>query len=214
MTRWEKAGWVLLFSILLTLFGCMIAGAQDQVLQPDGEDNPTDVFTDACTTACNAAACDDDVDEGQGSADGLEVSTTTQNATIQFDFPTPSSAPGEGASAQAFDLVMSRCDDDASCTERTGGTDPAFSAEVRCNGTIITGGTLFSGQAITTTDQLHTGTWTFNTTDCASDGSDVQVFVTLTRAGGGANRNYACIEAIDWDVTWAAVAEEMMVIGR
>ena len=57
-----------------------VAGAQDQTLQPDAENNPADIFNDACTTTCDSAACDDDVDEGQGAADGH---VTSQRWTIQ-----------------------------------------------------------------------------------------------------------------------------------
>lgn len=198
----------ILFPVILFLLALPVA-AQDETLQPDAENNPSTVLNDSCSTACNATTCDDDVDEGQGSADGLEVSTLTNNASIIFDFPNPASNP---SGSQTMDLVMSRCDDDASCTERTAGTDPPFSAWITCNGTDDT--QIFNAQAVTTTDELHQGAFTFPAA-CAADGSDLGVRILLARAGGGGNRNYSCIEAVDWDVTWAsATTPQVIVVGR
>lgn len=198
--------------LLALLLAAAPLAAQDETITVDAENNPTDVLNDACTTACNSAACDDDVDEGQGSADGLEVSTTTNGADIIFEFTTPTDNPDPGASAQTIDLVMSRCDDDANCTETDSGGEPPFNAWVTCNGTNQT--QIFTSETITAADQLKTASFTFPG-PCADDGSDMGVRIQLGRAGGGASRRYACIEAVDWDVTWdPGTARRVIVVNR
>jgi hypothetical protein len=184
------------------------AWAQDQTLVPgdSGGDasNETDVFDDACAAACNAVACEAELTDTVGSPDGLHVSSTTDNATILFDFPTPSANPSTTAGAQALHMVVSRCDDDASCSERSGGGDPDFTATLFCNGT-TTATTVWAAETVTAMDQTKgPATFTFPGA-CASDGSDFQVQVTFGRSGGSpANRNWPCIDVLEWEVTHAA----------
>ena len=191
--------------------------AQDQSLGPDGDSGTSTIFEDNCSTGCNTGQCWDDINEAYASSDDVMTRTVTNGATIIYDFPTPSANPSTSTDAQSLDIEVSRCDDDASCTERTGGSDPSFSLAIYCNGSpLTTPQVLFSGQAVTGIDQTHAGTtFTFDTTDCATDGSDLQVFVTYTRSGGSAaNRNWACVDVIEWNVTHgAAGGDELMVIG-
>jgi hypothetical protein len=62
--------------------------------------------------------------------------------------------------------------------------------------------------------ERNTGnTFTFNTTDCAADGSDLQMLYTFTRSGGSAaNRNWPCVDTIEWNVTHAAGGAERRVV--
>ncbi len=192
------------FLLLVTLAASFVVPltAQDQTLQPNAENNPGDIFNDACSSPCNTVACDDDVDEGQAGTDNLEVSTTTRDSSITFEFPTPSANPSTAAGAQAMDIVMSRCDDDASCSERSGGADPPFSAWITCNGADAV--QIFTQDVITSVDQLKTAAFTIPGA-CAADGSNMGVRIQLGRSGGNpSNRNFACIEAVDWDVTHGA----------
>lgn len=204
-----------LWPVLLLLAAPLMA--QDEELAPTADaTNPSDVFNDACATGCDSADCFEEINEDpDGAADDLVVATVTQSATIIFDFGTPASNVSTGASAQNFDYTMSRCDDDANCTERGLGNNPTFNLDVYCGGTLDHN--VVTGEAITTEDEAKATAWTFSTggaATCATDGSDMQVRFTLIRAGGGGNRNYACIENFEWEVTWAAAADELMVIGN
>lgn len=193
--------------LALLLLVAAPAWAQDQELTPDGENNPTDVFADNCTTACNATTCNTDVDEPFASSDDVENKSITNNATILYDFPTPSANPDTGTNQQSIDIEVSRCDDDAGCTERTGGTDPTYTVEVYCNGSALTTPQVIqSAVAVTGLDQTATNvTFTFDTTDCAADGSDLQMLYTFGQSSGSpANRNWPCIDVIEWNVTHAS----------
>lgn len=172
-------------------------------LAPDADaTNPTDVFNNACATACSTADCRLDIDEDPDAAeDELEVSSKTDNATIRFDFPTPSGDPSTATDGQTFDLTMSRCDDDSSCTEGTGGNDPDFNLDVYCNGTLDVN--MFSKSKVTGVDQAFSGTWTFDDVNCAADGSDLQAHFTFGESGGpAASHRWPCIENIEWEVTF------------
>jgi predicted CxxxxCH...CXXCH cytochrome family protein len=187
-------------AILLLALLAPASWAQDQSLPPDGENNPADVFNDG-RTACNAAACNLDVDEGaDAGGDDLDLCTDTQNATILFTFPTPSANPDGAANAQTLDLIMTRTDDDGTCNDNAGGGDPDFTVELYCNGS-PTGVTPFNAAIISAVDQDHTATFTFPAA-CAADGSDFEILVTMGRSGGSpANRRWAGIEAVEWEVT-------------
>ena len=188
-----------------------VALAQDQSLGPDGEDGSTDVYSDvsaaACSssTACSATTCETDVDEGaDAGGDDLDVCTETNGGTIRFTFPTPSANPSTAAGAQTIDLIMSCTDADTDNAEDCTGS-PSFSVEIYCNGAALTTPqTPYSGQAISTVDSDFSTTFTFDTTDCAADGSDLEFHFTLSRSGGSpGNRRWAAIEAVEWEVTHA-----------
>lgn len=202
----------MIWLLTLLLFVAAPAWAQDEDLAPNGENNPSDVYDNGGTNACNTVACDDEIDEDPDSAvDDLEVCFhTNTSATIRFDFPVPANAPDTGTNAQTVHLIMDRSEDgDAggdsgtSCVEDTGGNDPSFSLELYCNDT-ATGTLVWSGQNITATDQSWSSTFTYPGA-CATDGSDLQFHVTLIRSGGSPSaRRWAAIEAMEWEVTWAA----------
>ena len=196
---------------LLLLLIPSLALAQDQILAPNGEDGPSTVFNNvtgaACSTstACSSASCELDINEGvAGGADGLKLCTETQNDTIRFSFPTPSSAPNKGTNAQTIEIIMS-CTyaKDLNQNDCTG--NPTFSVELYC-GSSPTAVLPFSGVAITAVEQNHSTTFTYPAT-CAADGSDLEFQFTLGRSGGSpTNRRWAAIETLDWEVTYVAAA--------
>jgi len=196
------------YAVILALFA-LPALAQDQNLAPDGEDGPSNVFdfvsSAACSTAtaCSSATCETDVDEGaDGGGDGLFLCTETQNATIKFTFPTPSTGPDLGAGAQTLDLIMTCSDADTDNAEDCTGS-PTFDVTMFCNGT-TTSTTIFLAVAVTAPTQDHTATFTFPGA-CAADGSDFEIEFRLGRSGGSpAGRRWAGIEAVEWEVTHAA----------
>ena len=204
--------WLLLISLLLAF----PAFAQDQTVQPDADNtNPTDVFTDTCSTACNAADCSANVDELISASDNVHVKSITNNATITFDLETPTSNPSTVADDQTFRIEVSRCDDDAgSCPVRaSAGSDPDYDIAVLCNGTLLGAAEIATAVVVTGSDQVDAHTWTFNTTDCAADGSDVEVRIDFGQSGGSpGNRNWPCIDSIDWEVTYAAAASRNRII--
>lgn len=196
----------------------VLAWGQDQSLAPNGENGPSDVYSDitgdVCTnsTACSATTCETDVDEGaDAGGDDLEVCTATQNATIRFSFPTPSANPDTGTNAQTIDLIMSCTDADTSPNSEDCTGDPTFSVELYC-GASPTAVLPFSGTAITAVDQDHSTTFTYPGA-CASDGSDLEFHFTLGRSGGSpGSRRWAAIEAVEWEVTHAAAGGARRVI--
>jgi hypothetical protein len=112
-----------------------------------------------------------------------------------------------------MDFIMTCADDDTTCTEDCNGS-PVFTAEIYCNGAALTTPQIiFSSQGISAPDQDHSTTFTFDTTDCATDGSDLQVSVTLGRsAGAPGSRRWAGIEAVEWEVTHAAAGGRRVII--
>ena len=189
----------------LLLFFPLVAFGVDENLAPDGENGPTNVFNTGLTTACSATTCEGEVDEdADGAADNFIVCTEATDPTIRFDFPQPSLNPSTATNAQALDLIMTSTDDDGACTEDAAGTDASFTAELYCNGS-ATGVVPFSFVTIATEDEDHRANFTFPGA-CASNGSDFQVLFTLHGSGGSpAGRRWAAIEAVQWEVTHAAV---------
>jgi hypothetical protein len=185
-----------------------VAFAQDQLVYPDTDDNDASWVNNA-GTACNATTCDDDIDEAAASPDNNVLSTITTGDTTLIGFATPSSSPSTAAAAQAFEIVMSRCTEATPGVEDAGGTDPTYDLSLYCNGSSVT--TLATGVTVTSLDQADKYTWQL-TGACASDGSDVEAFVTVTRAGGGGNRRYPCIETIEWEVTYASASTRQRII--
>jgi hypothetical protein len=205
MSRW--------IAILLLLFP-LSAFAQDQVLNPDGDEENAAFRINGggvCSTRCDAFACDTQVDEGHASPDGNIVTQGgAAGQTMFFDFPTPSANPSTSAGAQNFDITVSRCD--SVCDESAGGTDPTYDIAILCNGVLKT--TINTAVTITGLDQNDaTNAWTFTSDgDCPADGSTVQVRFTSGRAGGGGSRRWACIEAVTWDVTHASAATAQAIV--
>lgn len=190
----------LLIALLLLV---PVAGfAQDQTLPPTSDlVDSAAMFnsTSTCATACSTTDCAAAIDE-LPSIDGVTVTAiaTTGDRTMRVTFDTPSSDPSATADAQTMDIRISRCV--VACTEATGGTNPTATAEVYCNGSLHQ--TLYTAVAITGLDQDQSTTWTHGGA-CATDGSDVELRLTVLHAGGGGNRRWSCIEAVEWEVTHA-----------
>lgn len=201
---------------VLLLVVVVPATSQDQSLAPDGDEENALWFQDdnsACTASlqCDTVACDASVNELPASPDDIVVASVTNNNRIHFDFPTPSSNPSTSASAQTFEVVISRCT--SVCVEDAGGTDPNYDIELLCNG--ISKGDIASAQAVTGLDQLLSHAFTYTVDgDCTPDGANVQVGIQNHQAGGGGNRRHACVEAVEWEVTHAAAGPgwDLMVI--
>jgi hypothetical protein len=194
-------------ALLLLLLAAPLV-AQDQSLAPDDASADTtwqpDNNADCTATDCGTDTCEDHVGTAPPSDDDVVLTTATNNDVMVFDFPTPSANPATTASAQNFDIIMSRCTE--GCVEAAAGTDPNFDLEMLCSGVSKT--TIFSAQSITTLDERDaTNTWTYTPDgDCDAAGANVQMRITIHRAGGGGNRRYPCIEEVEWEVTHAVAS--------
>ena len=194
---------LLLIAVLLLV--AVPAFAQDQSLAPTGENNDATVGvgndTDCSVTFCDAAACDDEVDDDPASPDALELVTDTNNAIIIFTFPTPSANPSTAAGAQNVDVNFTRTLD---CVESSDGTDPVFSLTLYCSG--VSKLAITTNQAITAEDERDsTNTFTYTTDgDCDAAGVNVEIGVTLGKGGGGGSLRRASLNAIEWEVTHVA----------
>ena len=187
------------YLIVLLLLLPSLALAQDQNLAPTGDYNDADFRLNDGGTACDTAACETEVDESPASPDGLEVNTGTNNASIIFNMDDPSDNPSGVTDAQTIQIISSRCTEAG--VETSGGTNPNFDLYVSCGGSDHQ--TLVTAQTQSGIDQDNSYNWTFGGS-CAADGTDVEVRFVAHRAGGGGNRRYPCIEAIEWEVTHAA----------
>jgi hypothetical protein len=180
-------------AILLLLLAAPLSAQVSENVIPDNDNNDANWRLDNGGTACSSADCAAEIDESPASPDGLEPNTATNNDAWLISFATPSTCTAPGGT-QTFDTVMSRCTTGG--VEAAGGTDPNYDIAISCNG--VTQATIASVVTISSVDQRTAHTWAWDT-DCASDGSDVEVLITIRRAGGGDNRRYPCVEAIEWE---------------
>lgn len=188
--------WIILLALLLP----SLAMAQDQVLAPNAEAHSANWNHDNQGTSCTGSDCFVEIDEASGSPDGLEINTVISGAIYVGDFPTPSSSPSTDTDAQTFVLVSSSCN--AAGEEDDGGTNPNFSLNVNCNGVDVL--TLATATTIVGLDQVNSYDFTFDDVQCAADGSDLAMRFLAGQAGGGGNRRWGCIEAMEWEVTHGA----------
>jgi hypothetical protein len=199
-------------SLFLALFVVQPAPvfAQDETLQPDGEDGGNgDDWDGSVAGDCDSAACETDVDEGaDAGGDAAVVAANGSGESIIFDFPTPSANPATTASAQTFDTILTWCNfGQAEVTAAA--TNPTCTINAYCNGSLHES---LGTQEVTSQDLDAQFTWTFGGS-CASDGSDVQIYVETDQTGSGGGRRYCCAEALEWEVTHAVGgADELMVI--
>jgi len=184
---------------LLLLFASAV-WAQDEELAPDA-----DVSSDNNTT-CNAAveaSVDDDPDSPGGDwciADGNNTSWI-----FTLSFPTPTSALDTATDAQAFQLYVRSFDEG-----QTG--EPTIRADVYDG--INCADLHESGTETTLTDAGFPAAYTENWTAAGiSAAADVCILVECTKTGGSPTTRNSCdIDALEWEVTWAAAAPTPQVI--
>lgn len=134
------------------------------------------------------------LDEIPSAPDGEVVAPLVADAAIFFEFPTPAFSPSSDTDAQSFEVTMSKCDD---CDEDGAGDDPTYDMALLCSGVFKE--LIALAIPITGLDQNTTYSFTLHP-DCAADGSDVQVNIVHHRSGGTVRD--ACIEAIEWEVSY------------
>lgn len=182
--------------LALLLLGAPLA-AQDQTVEPDGTVSETN---SDCTTANAHTRLSDNSDATL--CDGGDGSSS-ESYTILLSFPTPASAPSTTSDAQVFQCRAQK--------SSTGGEDPTFTMSAYCGGVLHEAGT--TAHSITSTSPAEfSESWTFGGS-CTSNGSNVEVELSIVRTGGSpAGRKSVDSIDCDWDVTYAAATEEMMIL--
>ena len=189
-----------------------------EIIDPDGEDNPTDV-QDNGGTACNSADCTTHVKDDDTATAVCDNTGTSGGVTIKYTMGPASANPTTGANEQTVQGTASQHDDannGSNCDHVGGGSNPSIGVEIYCNGTASTVFPVAALTAITGDAFSWSGTFQFGTTigaaTCAADGSDLEFQVTLTRSGGSpANRRWGAIEELEWDASVTAGGRRLMV---
>lgn len=187
------------YAIVLLLLPLLLGADED--LAPN-DDLQSANWSSSRGSACSTASpqCYTDVDDDpDGTPDGAWNYDPDNEVLMDWYFPTPTSNPSTTTNAQVFDIVISKCEADG--TRNAGGSDPTYTLARVCTGGL---GTIESAVSVTGLNQDGGGTFTV-TGQCQSDGSDVALRLTGTCNGGGPNKRCLCVEAIEWEVTWAAV---------
>lgn len=183
----------------LLLLSAPLAGQVEDV-RPNS-DNEDAGWTINGSGNCSTSTCETRIDEDPDSGgDNVELVSPTDGDDLLIGFATPSTCTSP-AGTQSFDVMMSKCN--SSGAEASGGGTPNYDVDLYCAGSFQA--SLATAVDIDSLDQLTGHDWTWDT-DCSSDGSDVEIFVTAHSNGGGPNLRHACIEAIEWECFEAAAA--------
>jgi hypothetical protein len=177
--------------VALLLVALPAFGQVSENVIPDNDNGEANWRLDNGGTACSSADCAAEIDESPASPDGLEPNTATNNDAWLISFATPSTCTVPSGT-QTFDTVISRCTEAG--VETTGGTNPNYDIDLFCGG--VSKASIASAVTVSTEDQRTAHTWTWDAT-CTIDNVEVQI--TAHRAGGGGNRRYPCVEAIEWE---------------
>jgi hypothetical protein len=192
---------------LVLLLLALPALAED--VRPDGTQN--EAGTD-CTTSDAHTKTDNDTDDSWDTNDDCADDSCTAAADTTFvsqiTFATPSANPTVVTDDQVMAVRARKCNDGQ------GGT-PEIRIDSYCAGTLVDTGTSTAIAWNAGEGTVVTEAWTFNTTDCTSDGSDVEVLIFCDAAGGAPGNRVGCdFDAVEWRATVGAAAEEMMIIGK
>lgn len=182
---------------LLILLLAAPALAQDETLEPNATSSETN---SDCTTANAHTRLSDNSDATL--CDGGNANSS-ENYLLRLDFPTPLSAPSTVTDDQEFQCRVQK--------SSSGGGTPTVRLDFFCNGVLVESG---AEQDVTSTSPVEfSELFTFSTGSCASDGSDAQIEVDVSRTGGspGGRKSVDSIDC-DWDVTHAPAASRRRVL--
>lgn len=201
---------VVVFLALIALLA-VAARAQDEALAPDGtsaNDGSTSCDTNPHLTV------DDDPDSPDGNAscsagvncDGwCAADNNNTNWSMTLTMPTPSSALDTSADAQEIKLYVKNFDEGQSGdpTIRVDIYDGTGCADIH-----------ESGAETTLTDAGFPATYTELWTAAGiSAAADICVQIVCTKSGGSPGARNSCdLDAIEWNVTWAAASGRRRVI--
>jgi hypothetical protein len=154
----------------------------------------------SCTTSTAHTLMDDDPQSPTGD---WCVDDDNSNNAVRIQFASPTGSLSTGTDAQQFELYVRR---DAATSPGNG--TPNVAMDAYDDTSLIESGdtplTLTSDSGESTTES-----WTSNT----SDGSNIEVDIVCTAAGGGPNKRSCDYDAVRWYAT-LATGERMMVIGE
>lgn len=183
--------------LILSFFLAAVAWGED--VRPDGTE--AEAGTD-CTTSTAHTATDNDTDDAWNESDDCIDDSCTASADTTFvsniTFASPSLNPTTGAGDQTM-AVKSR-----ECSSSQSGA-ASIRIDTYCGTTLVDTGSSQSIDGSSPSGVVLTEAWTFNTTDCAADGSDVEILVFCDAAGGSPSSRVGCdFDAIEWRATVAA----------
>ena len=198
--------WIMVGLTLYTWAGCVafMAVAQDQTVTVVSDDDVAmeQVYDVDCANLCTTVDCFESINEDLGSPDGEIMASSTYNVIGVFNWDTLTKNPSTSTDAQTINMLVSECD--PACAEGSQVGSPSIYVYLFCNGsqqgTQIYGPEYVGGSEV---DELHSFNWTFPGSGCQADGSDAQIGLNVSKAGGGKNQSHICYEAVEWDVTWA-----------
>ena len=197
---------------LLLLILAFPSHSEDLPLDDDANLSTTRLTACGTGDKCHVNACEDNIDEDVDAAGDDELLNMVQALVfmIAMPFGTPSGNPVQTTDAQRTAVKLVREDGitDA-CAIQTDGGDPVITLTALCDGTSIKVG---SATDITANDQIVNLLWTFNTTDCAADGSDVELSLTLARDCVPSPCRYIGIEAVMWDAALASGRNRIFLV--
>lgn len=190
----------------LALVACLFpawARAADQTLAPDG-------CGESANNTCSTATAPGTLDEGVSTPGGDWCAASgcgsgAVNTAWRMLFPTPTNPPSSTTDAQTFRIYARKCS--------AGGADPSVRMDLYCNGVLVESG---DEQTVTSeTGQVFSELVTFTAVSCAANGSDVEVRVVGTASGGTpSGRRSVGVDAVEWQVTWAAAGgKKMLIVG-
>lgn len=142
------------------------------------------------------------IDDDPDSPDGnwLTHDDATDNKTLLASFASPTGGnPTAGADLQEFRVLLRKVN--SAGTPDAGGGDPAYSIYLYEEGAEQS--LLGSAGTITTTGEVVSRTWDASGL-AGIDGSQVEIYVTVDKAGGGPNQRWGEIGAIEWNATVSA----------
>jgi hypothetical protein len=187
--------------VLILLFLLALPLVAEEV-RPDTGANAVTVTNNDCSVSTAHGILDDDP---QSPGSDWCNATTNADTLIHVRFTSPSGNISTGTDAQTFRVYVRK---DLATTPGSG--TPTLALDAYDNG-VLEDADEAAGTITAESDsgELYTETWTSTT----SDGSNIEVYMFCTAAGGGPNKRACDFESVEWDVT-LATGERTMVIGR
>lgn len=178
-------------ALILLLLAAPLAAEE---VRPDGTRSVTN---NNCTTANAHTTMDDDPQSPGGD---WCTCPDNNNTAIVIQFASPSDDISTGTDAQTFRLFIRK---DAATSPGNG--TPTIRMDAYDSTTLIETG----GGAVITSDtgELVTETWTSNTIS----GTNIEIDMVCTAAGGGPNKRSCDFDAVEWDVALATGRRTMLI---
>lgn len=186
-----------LWPIALLLLTAPLAAEE---IRPDTGVNAVAVVNNGCTVSTAHGVLDDDPQSPGGD---WCACPDNNNTSIHVRFNSPSGDLSTGTDAQTFRVYLRR---DAATAPGNG--EPTIALDAYDNG-VLEDADEAAGTVTSDTGQLYTETWTSST----ATGTNIEVNMVCTAAGGGPNQRSCDFESVEWDATLAS-GRRLMIIGE